>query len=622
MKNKFLSVFVVLLLLCVCCVSFPTVQVSAAGSKVLYVASDGTGDGLSESSPMSLFKLNSTMLYGGDTVLFRRGDIFYGSFLPITYNTTNTKRVDVGAYGEGALPILSNAKIIKSSWSKSGNFYMFNLGENGKYDGVQNKDANVGYLEDAKGVKHGIRCKDAASCKNEYDFYINGSRIYVKSSKDPYAALGALTVNTHADSLIRIQPNMDFHDLHIRDAGYGICWAKGTAKNNVSIKNCVFDNIGGCVIDEANFTKAGNAIELYDGGVNVQVERNVFRDTYDVAFTCQGHGGSNIKNNDGIWRNITVKENVFVTNTQALEIWSGAASSGNGVNNLLFIDNILLNQGEGWGTDARPGKLAATDILAYGYNSPIWKMTISNNTMFHNGAQGAAYVMPQASLKSLRAKTTIDKNHYYFLNASVEFARWGEAPAYSYSFEQWQQPQSVIGETSTTVDANSKFTLIGSQNSKYQSMLKVASESFDLNEIVKAVKDTGLHTPIAVSNTTTTSKKTTTTTTAENRVTTTTKDGASPTKTGTKTTASKTQNGETQSTSDVEVTLSTQSNDANVTTTEVNSNVTPRDDGGNGVWLIVIGGIVLVAVAVLVTVLLIRRKQMLDAQEMGENDDA
>jgi len=45
----------------------------------------------------------------------KRGDIFYGTFSPIVGSTDNESRVEVGAYGEGDLPILSMAKIVNKA---------------------------------------------------------------------------------------------------------------------------------------------------------------------------------------------------------------------------------------------------------------------------------------------------------------------------------------------------------------------------------------------------------------------------------------------------------------------------------------------------------------------------
>ncbi|MBQ9964444.1 MAG: hypothetical protein IJP14_04910 [Clostridia bacterium] len=508
-KRFFKNLSILCVLVAVLCAALPVFGASAAEGTTYYVAVNGTGDGKSEDAPMSLEKANATTLNGGDSILFRRGDTFYGHFEPSVGNGAGNKnRVDIGAYGTGELPIFSNAKIISSAWTKEGDFYSFDLSKNGNYAGVKTDNANVGYMEDGDGVKHGIRCKDAASCANEYDFYCDhtANKIYVKSTKDPYEALGTLLLNTHDTSMFRLSGNMNVHDIHFRDCGYGISWKKSSdlsENKNVSVYDCVFDNIGGNIIgDVKEFIKAGNAIEFYSTGSNVLVEKNLFRDVYDVAFTLQG-------NTPGNWRDVTLQHNVFVNNTQAIEFWCGGTEKeSKGIVNFVFNENICLNQGEGWGTTARPNKFSATDVLAYGYTVANWQMTITNNTFFHLGTKGAGYVMPKDSIKRLRAESTIDNNHYYFPNEGDVFARWENTNGgYSYTFEEWKKPIGAFGEKSVDVDKNSTMTAVGNGDTAQRDMIKIAASSLDFDEIVNAVKAAGVYTPIESS-----SEDTTTTT--------------------------------------------------------------------------------------------------------------
>lgn len=81
-----------------------------------YVSTQGddNNSGTSESSPWkSIAKINASMsaLQEGDSILFRRGEIFYGSLLITQSN------LYVGGYGEGENPILSGAKVISSGWT-------------------------------------------------------------------------------------------------------------------------------------------------------------------------------------------------------------------------------------------------------------------------------------------------------------------------------------------------------------------------------------------------------------------------------------------------------------------------------------------------------------------------
>jgi len=77
--------------------------------------------GLSVASPWkSLGKLNLVMLHlqPGDSVLFRRGDVFDGE-IRITKSGANQSEIYFGAYGNGAKPVLNGTTKI-SAWEKAG----------------------------------------------------------------------------------------------------------------------------------------------------------------------------------------------------------------------------------------------------------------------------------------------------------------------------------------------------------------------------------------------------------------------------------------------------------------------------------------------------------------------
>ncbi|MBQ9964418.1 MAG: right-handed parallel beta-helix repeat-containing protein [Clostridia bacterium] len=451
-------------------------SVSAVGGNVYHVSVDGTGTGLTSADPMSFSQANQTTFKGGDTILFKRGDTFYGSFVVKAKGTTPGNRVEIGAYGEGELPTISNAKIISSAWTVSEieGFYEFNL-VTGTYGGVQNDNANVGFMEDQNGVKHGIRQRDAESCVNPFDFFCDDTdadgkddTVFVKTDIDPYEAFGELRLATHAQSALRVQSNMIVHDIRIADSGYGI--TRGVSMpSNIRIYDCLIENIGGIELsdnEEEGFVKAGNGIEFYDGASNILVETCIFRDIYDVAFTCQGHNGS--------WLDITVRNNVFVNNTQAIEFWMGNTAEDMGLHNFVFTDNVCINQGEGWGTDARPAKHVATDFLAYGITSPVWDVNMSGNRFYHSGTQGASFVLYTPSVDPYIAQANSDYNHFYYPSADAVFARWSKQ--YAHTFFEWQ--------TRTGTEQNSTYTVIDPTNATLCAMEQTAETSDDFGAIL------------------------------------------------------------------------------------------------------------------------------------------
>lgn len=87
-----------------------------------YVSSLGndSNSGLSPNSPWkTIAKVNSVTLKPGSSVLFRRGDTFYGTLIPRN-SGTSTSYITYGAYGSGAKPIISSFERL-TTWTSVGN---------------------------------------------------------------------------------------------------------------------------------------------------------------------------------------------------------------------------------------------------------------------------------------------------------------------------------------------------------------------------------------------------------------------------------------------------------------------------------------------------------------------
>jgi len=105
------------------CLVFFTVligTITTASAKNIYIAANGNNanNGLSASAPwQSISKLNASFgsIAPGDSVLFRRGDTFYGAIV-IGKSGSSGKPINFGAYGTGAKPIITGFKKL-TSWT-------------------------------------------------------------------------------------------------------------------------------------------------------------------------------------------------------------------------------------------------------------------------------------------------------------------------------------------------------------------------------------------------------------------------------------------------------------------------------------------------------------------------
>ncbi len=346
--------------------------------KTYYVSANGTGrDGTDIEDPISLDVLKTKRIKTGDTILFKSGDTFFGN-VELQILDANDKKIRISSYGEGSRPTISAYKYVENNWEKSGeNVYRIDILDESKYTGYTSRDPdafNIGFIEDDDGNKYYQKKSSVDQLAEKYDFYSDGERyLYFRSEQDPYETLGGLklAVNT---KLFVMASNMEIDNLRFACTGGHALQIGSSPAKNVRISNCLIEDIGGSYLDPDYDERYGNGIEFYGcDAENIEITDNIIRNVYDVAFTIQGDVGSG--------RDILVHDNVFVKNAQDSEIWEGSAAAG--INNYQFYNNISINQGRGWGYDARPDQDASAHILLYEYMPETADFGFHHNSIYN-----------------------------------------------------------------------------------------------------------------------------------------------------------------------------------------------------------------------------------------------
>ena len=181
---------------------------SAAGGKTYYVAEDGNdkADGTSEGAPwQSINRVNEAFVKGqivhGDSVLFKRGQRFYGEFLRLRNVQGGDGILTIGAYGTGEAPQILGYKILNKAdaWQSAGNnLWQINLGDTNNYTGNTSSDeskrGNVGQLW-VNGEHHLNKVGSLGELKSDWDFYSDHSSksLTVRAPKNP-AEVGEILV--------------------------------------------------------------------------------------------------------------------------------------------------------------------------------------------------------------------------------------------------------------------------------------------------------------------------------------------------------------------------------------------------------------------------------------------
>ncbi len=342
-----------------------------------YVSSTGTSDvGTDENAPMSYETAKNKAYISGDTILFKRGDTFYGTFEPTIVNVDD-KITTISSYGEGEMPNIVGYKIVNSedAWQlDTEGIYKIDLTDTECFSGLMTtsgNSTNIGFLEDTNGVKYANKKSALSELENEYDFYCERDYLYIKSNENPYNKLGELKLATKTNLFI-VQSNLKVENIKFSGTGaHGLVNTDETIEN-VEISNNIIEDIGGSYLNGT--TRYGNGIELYGADAcNVLVKDNIIRNVYDVGFTMQGTRGSG--------KNVVVKDNIFVSNTQDSEIWENGSATG--IESYEFLNNISINAGRGWGYDARPDKYNAAHILFWGYLLENTDIYFHDNTVYN-----------------------------------------------------------------------------------------------------------------------------------------------------------------------------------------------------------------------------------------------
>lgn len=307
--------------------------------KIYYVSSDGTSsDGTDINNPMSLTTANTKHFQGNDKVLFKCGDTFYGQ-IAFSIDSLDNSLFYIGSYGKGEKPIISGAKILtnRDAWNINGDTYLIDLSNHNNFEGIEEINTepyNIGFLAGEDGEIHGNRKESRELLENEFDFYCESNYLFLKCSQNPSDMLGKIKFVSKLN-LVRVSSNTVLENLDIQYTGAHGISKKDSIINNILIRNCIVQNIGGSVQNKGSFIRYGNGIEFWADSKNVQIENNIIRNCYDAGFTLQGTSGE--------WRNVIVKNNILIQNCFSFELWGQETSTG--MYNIHIYNNMCVNQG-------------------------------------------------------------------------------------------------------------------------------------------------------------------------------------------------------------------------------------------------------------------------------------
>jgi hypothetical protein len=349
----------------------PTFYVSASGID--------SADGLTPQTAWATIQRTTASLpTGRSAVLFRRGDTFYGQLnLPFG--------CEVGAYGEGAKPILTLFKLLNRSagWTEhSAGVWRIDLGSPDTHDGfTATTDATIGFLTVDGTVMPDLKFA-LSELSAPWDFFcdVPNHTLYVKAAANPTTLAAEIKAAPKGDAyggtVIYCQNGgNDVHDVHV--TGSGGCGIRGSG-SDVRIHNCLIDYIGGSSL--AGFavpnTRYGNGIEHWPNVQRWTIENNEIAQVYDVAWSTQGR---DVTGGEVFWADMTIRNNHIHDCGQMVEIWSENSNvESPGFVRIIFEGNHCERAGYGVFADVRPNQQVRVHLLTYNLETPV-DITIQNN---------------------------------------------------------------------------------------------------------------------------------------------------------------------------------------------------------------------------------------------------
>lgn len=230
-------------------------------------------------------------LLAGDCVLFKRGSFKRGML-------ESVKHVSYGAYGEGELPTFCGSVDVSLP-----------------QDWVQSKDKNVWrcvrlFCGDVGNLIFNINECTATlrwtmqELSAQGDFYsrpIDNEQalkkdglyeLYLYSECNPalaYSHIEAASYGTRC--IVKLADGMHFENIRVINSAVHGMAGQG---NGITVRGCIFENIGGCPWSKQLKIRFGNGLEIWHRGNDILVENCIFKNIYDSCVTYQGPGNDTL----------------------------------------------------------------------------------------------------------------------------------------------------------------------------------------------------------------------------------------------------------------------------------------------------------------------------------------
>ena len=254
------------------------------------VLGNDENDGLSECIPKKDY--SKIDVKGGDSILFKCGS-FIRSDLKNVYDNKG-EIITYGSYGDGEKPVFCGSVDTLSNpeywYEESTNIWVTDKIDDEACNFIFNNEDLCGTL---RWTKEEL-CEQGDFFDECFGFRVGGKKvpeghkIYMFSVKNPAEYYSHIEVACYCNRWMATSgDNLLFENLRFINGGvHGI--AGGQHAENLHVRNCDFEFIGGCVWNYELKIRFGNAFECWDIAENISVKNCYFYNIYDSAVTHQG----------------------------------------------------------------------------------------------------------------------------------------------------------------------------------------------------------------------------------------------------------------------------------------------------------------------------------------------
>lgn len=387
-----------------------------------------TASGRSPAAPMTVTALNAKWADGsigpGDPVLLDtdHGE-HIGKLVPPTTGSASPDDpwITIATYGgrRAKRATVSSYKNLQAAgWTlHATNVWKIDLTNPANSTGLADYDAttstiaadgtDIGFLK-VDGTIYGARKFSTNDLAAQWDFYCDGTFLYVRSSGNPSGLATTILASCDGAGLVLRTGVKAMHLRLIGSGGHAVSYLG----QRMRVYGCELAEFGGSVLGNTT-TRYGNGVELAIGCKDFDGRFNVIHDGYDVAFTMQGDkNGGNIGWEDISWRN-----NLHYRMSQNYEFWATGTPNGlgtDGFKRITIEGNRSLAPG-GWGPQYRNtgGPFVAVHLLGYQWELPVEDFVIDSEDFSGKYPNDNSAFMAMSSAVSLSGITWGPRNRFH-----------------------------------------------------------------------------------------------------------------------------------------------------------------------------------------------------------------